>query len=240
MFDHCHSSLIEQIKSLGGTQLPLDSDLAEQSNPRKGAVIRSSLWQAPGIRRWRVTQLDGGDAVQVLNAVAYPEFGREEPILGIDLLGFAVRDKLVAVMDFQPLEQGSSYAERYLCGLKAIQARHPSLAAGEAMRAYDADQYFSPFLLFARGSITELEPLVEQSFQEIIQAYAAMHLEAVSTPEQSDRVETLQRAYDQYSAERDPAHGLFTSYFGEEWSNRFMRSFLFPLSSFVSTPVKHL
>ncbi|MCP9917197.1 15,16-dihydrobiliverdin:ferredoxin oxidoreductase [Cyanobium sp. ATX 6F1] len=239
MFDRYHDILIKEIEALGGTRLSLDSDLAHQANSRKGAVIRSSLWQAPGIRRWRVTQLDGGDAVQVLNAVAYPEFGRDQPILGIDLLSFAVRDKLVAVMDFQPLEQGKIYAERYLAGLEAIQARHPSLAVGEAMRFYDADQYFSPFLLFARGSIAELAPLVEQSFLEIIQAYSAMHLEALSTPDQIERVESLQRAYDQYSAERDPAHGLFTSYFGEEWSNRFMRSFLFPLSSLVSTSLNH-
>jgi len=112
-----------------------------------------------------------------LNAVAYPEFGREEPILGIDLLGlpFEISWLLSWTSNFGA---GQQLCRAYLCGLKAIQARHPSLAAVKRCVRTMQDQYFSPFLLFARGSITELEPLVEQSFQEIIQAYAAMHLEA--------------------------------------------------------------
>ncbi|MEO0988042.1 MAG: dihydrobiliverdin:ferredoxin oxidoreductase, partial [Cyanobacteria bacterium J06639_14] len=36
-----------------------------------------------------------------------------------------------------------------------------------------------------------------------------------------------QKDYDQYSAERDPASGLFSSYFGHEWSERFLHEFLF-------------
>ena len=41
-------------------------------------------------------------------------------------------------------------------------------------------------------------------------------------------MERLQNAYDVYSAERDPAHGLFTSHFGKDWSDRFLHDFLFP------------
>jgi len=44
-------------------------------------------------------------------------------------------------------------------------------------------------------------------------------------------VKRLQIEYDQYSSERDPAHNLFKSYFGKEWSDRFLREFLFPASS---------
>jgi 15,16-dihydrobiliverdin:ferredoxin oxidoreductase len=47
----------------------------------------------------------------------------------------------------------------------------------------------------------------------------------------AEEVKTLQEKYDIYSAERDPAHGLFTSHFGKDWSNRFLHEFLFPASS---------
>jgi 15,16-dihydrobiliverdin:ferredoxin oxidoreductase len=47
----------------------------------------------------------------------------------------------------------------------------------------------------------------------------------------SERVEQLQIEYDRYSAERDPAHGLFTSHFGKDWSDRFLHQFLFPASA---------
>ena len=48
---------------------------------------------------------------------------------------------------------------------------------------------------------------------------------------QPREVKRLQIAYDQYSSERDPAHRLFTSYFGREWSDRFLEEFLFPAGS---------
>jgi len=76
-------------------------------------------------------------------------------------------------------------------------------------RAYDAESIFSTrlyFILNAGGyyhrdlKAAELESSL---FQEIIQAYAAMHLEQSRHLEQSDRVETLFAAClpDQYSAE---------------------------------------
>jgi 15,16-dihydrobiliverdin:ferredoxin oxidoreductase len=36
-----------------------------------------------------------------------------------------------------------------------------------------------------------------------------------------------QKDYDQYSADRDPASGLFSSYFGHQWSEKFLYGFLF-------------
>ena len=42
--------------------------------------------------------------------------------------------------------------------------------------------------------------------------------------------ELVQAYYDAFNAERDPAHGLFTSYFGAEWSDAYLSEFLFALS----------
>ena len=36
--------------------------------------------------------------------------------------------------------------------------------------------------------------------------------------------------YDVFNAARDPAHGLFTSYFGADWANDFVHDFLFEQS----------
>ncbi|MEO1800066.1 MAG: dihydrobiliverdin:ferredoxin oxidoreductase, partial [Cyanobacteria bacterium J06629_2] len=49
----------------------------------------------------------------------------------------------------------------------------------------------------------------------------------LTSPEEIERIAIAQREYDQYSAERDPAHGLFSSYFGSQWSERFLYEFLF-------------
>ena len=37
-------------------------------------------------------------------------------------------------------------------------------------------------------------------------------------------------AYDTYSADRDPAVGLFATMFGKEWADEFVHDFLFSLS----------
>ena len=39
-----------------------------------------------------------------------------------------------------------------------------------------------------------------------------------------------QKAYDTYSAERDPATGLFAAMFGKDWADGFVYDFLFSLA----------
>lgn len=74
------------------------------------------------------------------------------------------------------------------------------------------------------------------AFEEYLSTYVS-HLRTAAakggdtSPEARARVLDRHRAYDQYNAERDPAHGLFRNYFGEEFSEQFMDQFLFELST---------
>ena len=77
--------------------------------------------------RGRLPRLDAGDSLQVLNSVAYPDHDFDHPLMGVDLLWFGARQKLVAVLDFQPLVQDSDYLERYFDGLKNLNAQFPDL-----------------------------------------------------------------------------------------------------------------
>jgi 15,16-dihydrobiliverdin:ferredoxin oxidoreductase len=49
----------------------------------------------------------------------------------------------------------------------------------------------------------------------------------LTDPSDIQRVAKAQKDYDQYSADRDPAHKLFSSHFGETWASRFLYEFLF-------------
>jgi 15,16-dihydrobiliverdin:ferredoxin oxidoreductase len=51
--------------------------------------------------------------------------------------------------------------------------------------------------------------------------------EPLTKPEDIQRIVKAQKDYDRYSADRDPASGLFSSYFGHEWAERFLYEFLF-------------
>lgn len=44
-------------------------------------------------------------------------------------------------------------------------------------------------------------------------------------------VRERQQAYNRYNYENDPAAGIFAASFGKEWSERFMREFLFEIPS---------
>ena len=105
MFDPLLDQLHKSIKAKGGEPLPIPHGLNECVSLNGKSIIRSWLWNVPGFRRWRVTKLDSGENLQVLNSVAYPDFINEQPLLGIDLLWFGKTSKLVAVLDFQPLVQ---------------------------------------------------------------------------------------------------------------------------------------
>ena len=111
MFDPLLEQLDKSIKARGGVPLAVPEGL-EECVSIQGKVksnIRSWLWKLPGFRRWRVTRLDAGQNLQVLNSVAYPDYINEQPLMGIDLLWFEGKRKLVAVLDFQPLIQDEAY-----------------------------------------------------------------------------------------------------------------------------------
>ena len=100
------------------------------------------------------------------------------------------------------------------------------------MRSFDPNQYFSSWLLFCRGGAEQATSSLPPAFSAFLKTYLDLHDDAVKTPSSINpiEVEQLQKNYDIYSAERDPAHGLFTSHFGSEWSDRFLHEFLFPAS----------
>ena len=233
MFDSFLNELHSDITKRGGSPLPLPEGLEECRSSKSSSVIQSWLWDVPGFRRWRVTRLDAGDSLQVFNSVAYPDYTYDHPLMGVDLLWFGARQKLVAVLDFQPLVQDKNYLDRYFSGLKELNQRFPDLNGEETMRSFDPNQYFSSWLLFCRGGAEQADLSLPKAFSAFLKAYWDLHDNAKSIPSTipPEEVKNLQDKYDIYSAERDPAHGLFTSHFGKDWSNRFLHEFLFPASS---------
>ena len=229
MFDPFLTELHDRIRARGGSPNPVPEGLENCNSESQGSVIQSWLWDVPGFRRWRVTRLDGGKIVQVLNSVAYPDYENDQPLMGVDLLLFGGK-RLVAVLDFQPLVQDPEYLERHFEGLQKLHQQYPQLDGEETMRSFDPNQYFSPWLLFCRGGAEEANTSLPKAFTEFLNTYLELSDRNQQRPAMipSSEVRRLQLAYDTYSAERDPAHGLFSSHFGKPWADRFLHEFLFP------------
>ncbi|CCQ50139.1 15,16-dihydrobiliverdin:ferredoxin oxidoreductase [Crocosphaera watsonii WH 8501] len=212
------------------TSRPIAPELEFQISQRgkNPAMIESWCYECPQLRKIRYTYINAGETAQIFNSVIYPNHQYDLPLLGIDFLAFG-KKKILVVLDFQPLFRDSDYLKKYIEPMAPIRAKYNELAQDLEMRFYDANQYFSPYLLFAR---TNPQTVIEQLFpayQEYIQLYWQLVEQAEPKTESTEleRIIKAQKDYDQYSAERDPASGLFNSYFGHEWSEKFLHKFLF-------------
>ncbi len=202
---------------------------ANVSNKGKNqATIQSWCYECAELRKIRYTYIDAGASAQVFNSVIYPSYEYDIPLLGIDLLSFG-KNKILIVLDFQPLVQEESYLVKYIEPMRSLREKYNDFAQNLEMKFYDANQYFSPYLLFAKTDGDTVVNRLLPAYEEYIQLYWKLleKAEPLTNPEDRERIAQAHKDYDQYSAERDPAAGLFNSYFGHEWSEKFLHEFLF-------------
>ena len=127
------------------------------------ATIQSCCYQCPELRKIRYTYIDAGKTSQIFNSVIYPSHHYELPLLGIDFLSFGQVKNLI-VMDFQPLFQDRPYLEKYIYPLKVLHDQYPDLCQNLEMKFYDANQYFSKYLLFAKTDAETVNTRVFEAF----------------------------------------------------------------------------
>lgn len=203
-----------------------------QQNTEKKARIVSNCFQSDEYRKIRMTYYDAGDNTQVFNSVFYPRPEYNLPVLGIDLLAFN-RKKYLAIVDFQPLyEEGEDGHEtKFEHLLQPIRNKYESLQGKMSSKFYDETQFFSKQMLFARFEESEV---VMRDLLPAFQGYVETHLnlfkQTMPKVSQVPKIVERQKAYDTYSAQRDPATGLFAAMFGSEWADTFVYDFLFSTS----------
>jgi len=215
---------------------PLDCDLDKYSyneNTDKKARIVSQCYRSDEYRKIRMTYYDAGDNTQVFNSLWYPDPQYNLPVLGIDLLAFN-RKKYLAIVDFQPLhDKESDHAILFEERLKSIKDEYDSLKGRMSSKFYDETQFFSQQMLFSRF---DDESIISRELFPAYKRYVDLHTKLVGetssdhSAQGKELVLDRQGAYDTYSAERDPATGLFASMFGKEWADEFVFDFLFSLS----------
>ncbi len=219
---------LQQNFELQSRVIPAGLEHTVSERGKNSATIQSWSYRCAELRKIRYTYIDVGASAQIFNSVIYPAHHYDLPLLGLDFLSFGQVKHLI-VMDFQPLFQDEAYQAKYIEPLQVLHDRYPDLAQNLEMKFYDANQYFSKYLLFAKTDAQTISTRVFAAFQDYLNLYWQMLAEAepLSNPADIARIVKAQRDYDQYSADRDPASGLFSSYFGHAWSERFLYEFLF-------------
>jgi 15,16-dihydrobiliverdin:ferredoxin oxidoreductase len=207
------------------------TDFTYNANDAKKARIVNLCASSKEYRKIRMTYYDAGENTQVFNSVWYPDPEYNLPVLGIDLLAFN-RKKYLAIVDFQPIHDvEEDHAMKYEHLLEPIKEKYDSLKGRMSSKFYDETQHFSKQMLFARF---DDEDIVSKDLFPAFQAYVMTHLDLVrSTERRPESVKTVlecQKNYDTYSADRDPATGLFTAMYGADWAQEFVHDFLFSMS----------
>ncbi len=208
--------------------IPFGLDYNVSQRGKNPATIQSWCYQCSQLRKIRYTYIDAGETSQIFNSVIYPSYHYDLPILGIDFLSFGQVKNLV-VLDFQPLFRDAIYREKYIEPMRPLWEKYRDLAQNLPMKFYDANQYFSRYLLFAKTDSNTVKERLFPAYQEYLSLYWQLleRAEPIEEPARIQKIIQAQKDYDQYSADRDPASGLFSSYFGHEWAERFLYEFLF-------------
>ena len=206
---------------------------------RQATVLTTSYaYQSPKLRQLRAAHVQGGNLLQVLNFVIFPRLNYDLPFFGADLVTLP-GGHLIA-LDMQPLFRDNvTYQAKYT---------QPIMPIFESFQAHlpwggdfpeEAQPFFSPAFLWTRPTETEI---VQTHVFEAFKAYLKAYLEFVEQAESITDTTTLQNIeqaqlrYLRYRAEKDPARGMFTRFYGPEWTEEYIHGFLFDLERQLNVP----
>lgn len=194
-------------------------------------LTTSYAYQAPKLRQIRAAHVQGGNSLQVLNFVIFPQLHYDLPFFGADLVTLP-GGHLIA-LDMQPLfRDDPSYQAKYTQPILPIfQSYQPYLPWGGDFPE-EAQSFFSPAFLWTRPAQTEVvETHVFAAFKAYLGAYLDFvdRAEPITDPQALRQIEQAQLRYLRYRAEKDPARGMFTRFYGPEWTEEYIHGFLFDL-----------
>jgi len=194
-------------------------------------LTTSHAFATDKLRQIRAAHVQGGEALQVLNFVIFPQLKYDLPFFGADLVTLP-GGHLIA-LDMQPLfRDRPAYQEKYTQPILPIfQAHQQHLPWGGDFPA-EAQPFFSPAFLWTRPTETSVvEKRVFDAFRDYLQAYLDFvdQAEPVTDEQHLEEIKQAQLRYLRYRAEKDPARGMFTRFYGTEWTEEYIHGFLFDL-----------
>ena len=228
-------ALLEEQLDLENYPIPTGFERKETvtgKGKRQAQVVTTSYAvQAPKIRQIRAAHVQGGQSLQVLNFVIFPQLNYDLPFFGADLVTLP-GGHLIA-LDMQPLfRDDPAYQAKYTDSLLPIFKTHQQHLPWGGDFPDEAAQFFSPAFLWTRLQETEkVQTFVFEAFKDYLQAYLRFvkEAEAITDRQYLDEIQAAQLRYLHYRAEKDPARGMFQRLYGPEWTEEYIHGFLFDL-----------
>ena len=210
-----------------------ESSFGSSSNPEK-VLLETWGFQTNKIRQARCACLKAGKMISVMNLVISPSNSYELPFFGADFVTLP-NGHLIA-LDLQPaIKNDSVHTQHVWNKLKPIHAKWQSLLPKGGNVPEEALEYFSPGFLWSRIPLGDegdqlINKIIKPAFNEYLKLYLNILIDAREvTNERSLIILDGQRKYMHYRAKKDPARGMLTGFFGNEWTENYINYILFDL-----------
>jgi phycoerythrobilin:ferredoxin oxidoreductase len=207
------------------------SAIVGKGKHQEEVLTTSYAYQTSKLRQIRAAHVQGGSSLQVLNFVIFPHLNYDLPFFGADLVTLP-GGHLIA-LDMQPLfRDNSAYQERYTRSVWPIFEQYRQQLPWGGDFPAEAQPFFSPVFLWTRPKETSVvETHVLAAFQDYLRIYLDFveQAEPIHDPHELAAIEQAQLRYLRYRAEKDPARGMFTRFYGSEWTEEYIHGFLFDL-----------
>ncbi|MGF1540430.1 MAG: phycoerythrobilin:ferredoxin oxidoreductase [Pleurocapsa sp.] len=194
-------------------------------------LTTSHGFKSPKLRQIRAAHVRGGNSLQVLNFVIFPELNYDLPFFGADLVTLP-GGHLIAI-DMQPLfSQDAAYQAKYTEAILPMFRAHQQYLPWGGDFPEEAQAFFSPAFLWTRPEATEtVETKVFAAFKDYLHAYINFveQAEVITEKAQLDAILMAHKRYADYRATKDPARGMLTRLYGSEWTEEYIHGFLFDL-----------
>ncbi|MGB3296775.1 MAG: phycoerythrobilin:ferredoxin oxidoreductase [Phormidesmis sp.] len=209
-----------------------ESKSAVTGKGKRQATVTTTSYasKSPKLRQIRAAHVQGGEALQVLNFVIFPELTYDLPFFGGDLVTLP-GGHLIAI-DMQPLFQTEDYRAKYTAPIMEMFHRYQAHLPWGGDFPKEAQAFFSPAFLWTRPAETaDVTTHVFEAFQDYLRAYLNLvnQAEPVTDPDRLEAIKQAHLSYARYRAEKDPARGMLTRFYGPEWTEEYIHGFLFDL-----------
>ena len=223
---------------------PHSSDLAPDFLDKEGIFGSKSKSQKVLTKTWacrtqklrnvRAACVEAFGTASVLNLLINPFNNYELPFFGADFVTLPSGHLLA--LDLQPvLNKDKRHTDDVWERLLPLHARWQSLLPWGGAIPTKAEPYFSPGFLWTRLPLgDESDQLISEVIGPAFSEYLSLYLDLVQNAREvslarSSQLLEGQKSYMRFRAEKDPARGMLTRFFGREWTEGYIHDVLFDL-----------
>ena len=228
-FNEIVIEILEQHFKIKKEELPID--FAHKKLEQEDGLIeqKSSLYSFEKVESVKLGAFNAVEAVYVRNSTIWPADDYDFPAFIYD--SAETKRWLFMLVDIHPLRRDEEYLKCYTEPLAEIKEKYKDIPIVKGART-EMREWTKPYSSghpFYFRCPKEYEDRIEKGFQDYFNFYVEKIKDAKPLQDAKLRAEVIafKKKFKKIYAENDPGGGPYRTFFGEEWTERFLSEFLF-------------